>query len=104
MGKKQDIISIAHAVALISVHKIVLHHTNKPESTAHLKNEIDGYSVEGFDKAQKHNWTQEELDEIQRASIRDTKNRMLKKYSDIHVTDSEIQEFVVDTLQDLLLK
>ena len=102
MGKKQSIKSLANSIALVSAHKLLIRHTNKPESIKHLKDEVMDYSSDSFDKARQYNWTEEELEEIKSISIKETENR-LKKYPDVPIKESDIPEAVVDTMQELLL-
>ncbi|MFH1324375.1 MAG: hypothetical protein ABIH64_03950 [Nanoarchaeota archaeon] len=102
MGKKQAIRSLANSIALISTHKLLVEHTNKPESIKHLKDEVADYSNDAFEKSREYNWTKEELEEIKAVSIKETKNR-LKKYQDITIKESDIPEAVIDTMQELLL-
>lgn len=102
MGKNQEIKSLANSIALVSVHKILLKYTNKPESRGHLEDEKRNYSEDAFDKSRVHTWTKEELEVIKTKAIIETKNR-LNKYPDIILDDFECGEFVVDTMQGLLL-
>lgn len=103
MGKKQAIKSLANSIALVSLHKILIKHTKKLESRKHLEGEVGDYSVDAFEKSQEYKWAKEELDEIKTRSIKETENK-LKKYEDIKVEDQEIKEFVIDVMQELLLK
>lgn len=103
MGKKQAINSLANSIALVSVHKILIKYTNKPESRKHLEDEVGDYSVDAFEKSEEYSWTKEELSEIETKSIRATRNK-LNKYKDIVLSDKELKEFVIDSMQGLLLK
>ena len=93
MGKKQAIKSLANSIALVSVHKIVLRHTNKPESKKHLTHEIRGYAEDVIDKSEVHKWTKEELETIETKALKETKNKLLNKYPDIRADDFEMSEF-----------
>lgn len=104
MGKKQEIKSLVNSIALVAMHKLVAKHTKKPESLKHLENEVGDYSVDAFEKAEKRNWTKDESKEIEIKALKETKNRLLNKYPDIKIEDSEIIEFVIDTIQELLLE
>ena len=102
MGKKQAIKSLANSIALVSLHKLVVKHTCKPESRKHLEDEVRHYSIDTFDKSQEYAWTKEELDEIKIRAIKEARNK-LRKYEDIKIEDKEIKEFVIDTMQEFLL-
>ncbi|MBI4453802.1 hypothetical protein HY636_04110 [Candidatus Woesearchaeota archaeon] len=81
---------------------IYVRHYNKPESIKHVKDEIRDYSTIVFDNSQLRNWRKEELKLIKESAIRYAKNKLVP-YTDIKVTDSIIEEFVTDTMQDLML-
>src|SRR3990167_2758427 len=102
MGRKQLIKILANVIALVSVHKIIEQYTNKPESIKHVKDEIRDYSTTVFDNSQLRKWRKEELTLIKESAIKYAKNKLIS-YSDIKVNDSIIEEFVTDTMQDLIL-
>lgn len=102
MGKKQEIKSLANSIALISVHSILLKYTSKPESVKHLEDEKRDYSENAFDKSRLHTWTKEELGIIKAKSIKETKNR-LNRYPDIRSDNINLEWFIVDSMQELLL-
>lgn len=102
MGKKQEIKSLANSIALVSLHKILLDYTNKPESAKHLEDERRDYSEDAFDKSGAHTWTKEELEIIKIKAIRETRNR-LNKYPDIKLDNLDVEKFVIDTMQEVLL-
>ena len=104
MGKKQEIKSLVNSIALVSLHKILLEYTNKPESIKHLEDEKRDYSEGAYKKSIMYTWTKGELIIIEEKLIRETRNRLLNRYSDIDLDDSKLNEFVVDSMKELFLK
>jgi len=45
MGKNSAIKSISKCIGNVVLHKLLVEHTNKPESKNHLENEIIEYSA-----------------------------------------------------------
>ena len=103
MGKTQDIKSLASSVGLAAAHKVLIKKTTKPESSKHLSDEIRDYGFDAFEKAQAHNWTKEEIEQISAKSIKRAL-RILEAYDDIKFDNKEANAAVKDTLQELLVE
>ncbi|MBW2974841.1 hypothetical protein KY366_03920 [Candidatus Woesearchaeota archaeon] len=104
MGKRQSIKSLANSIALVSVHKILVKYTNKPESKKYLEDEVDIYSLEASEKSEEYSWKREELKNMELRAIRITRNKLINKYPDISLSDEEVRKFVIDSMQELSLQ
>ena len=102
MGKTAIIRSLAKCIGNVALHKIILKHTNKPESIKHLKDEIADYSADAFENAQMHSWSDKEKEEIKNKSLVRVKN-LIKKYSDIKYEENEIGYYINETMKEMLL-
>lgn len=102
MNKKAFIKSLKKVIARIALHKIMLKKGNRPEAKKHLSDEIRDYSVDAFEKSQSFTWSDKEIMDIKADAIRRVHN-FLEKYDDINVTESDIKEAVVDTMQELMM-
>ena len=102
MGKTAIIKSLAKCIGNVALHKIILEHTNKPESIKHLRDEIKDYASDAFEKSELYSWTDEEKEEIKNKAITSAKNAV-KGYPDLSFSEDEIKEKVIDTMQEFLL-
>ncbi|MBI2135797.1 hypothetical protein HYU06_01880 [Candidatus Woesearchaeota archaeon] len=102
MNKKAVMKSLKKVIARIAIHKILLSKGHKIEAKKHLSDEIRDYSLDAFEKSQMHTWNQEEIHLIKQNAINYIQN-FLEKYKDISVTDADINEAVVDTMQELMM-
>ena len=102
MGKTAIIKSLAKCIGNVVLHKIVLRHTNMPESFKHLQGEIRDYTSDAFEKSQLYTWTNEEKEEIKAKSKIRVKNS-LERYLDVSCDESEIDSFLTETIDEMSL-
>lgn len=102
MNKKAVIKSLKKVIARIAVHKILLSKGHKIEAKKHLSDEIRDYSLDAFEKSEMHTWNQDEIVLIRKNATSFVQN-FLEKYKDINVTDADINEAVIDTMQELMI-
>jgi len=100
MGKNSSIRSLGKCIGNIVLHKLLLRHTNRPESKKHLRDEIEDYGADAKEKSQEYSWTDEEKAEIEDKAYRRVKN-ILEKYSDLDYEESEINSFIQETMEKL---
>lgn len=100
MGKNSAIMSLGKCIGNIVLHKLLLRHTNRPESERHLKDEVDDYGADAKEKAQEYSWTDEEKSEIEDKALRRVKN-IIGKYSDLNYEESEIHSLILETMEEL---
>lgn len=102
MGKNSVIKSLGRCIGNVALHKLLIEHTNKPESKSYLKNEIIEYSGDAFEKAQEFNWNGDDKERIKELSINRIKS-LLKNYQDVSYNEKEIEKFIKETMDDLML-
>ena len=102
MGKNSVIKSLARCIGNVVLHKLLVKHTNKPESKNFLINEIVEYGADSFQKAQMFNWNEKDKERIKGLSLKRIKN-LMRNYPDIDHDNSELEELIKDTMDDLML-
>ena len=100
MGKNSAIKSLGKCIGNIVLHKLLLNHTNRPESKNHLMGEVNDYGADAKEKAQEHSWTDEEKAEIEDKAFRRVKN-IVEKYPDLEYEESEINSLILETMGGL---
>ena len=88
MGKNSAVSSLSKVIGNVVMHKLLLRHTNKPESGHFLKSEIKEYSANAFEKFQEFNWNSNDLEEIKLKSLERVK-QLHKYYPDISYKEEE---------------
>jgi len=102
MGKNDVVKSLSKVIANISLHKLVLTHTNKPESKHFLESEIAEYRSVAQVKSQEFNWNDSDKRMISEISLKILKSTKEKKYPDVEFSDKEAEKIVSETVNDLL--
>ena len=102
MGKNSAINSLGRCIGNVVLHKLLLKHTNKPESKKHLRDEIVDYSADASDNAKDFSFSEQEKIEIKDKAIRRVKNT-IEKYPDIIYEEREIAELTDKTMKELAL-
>ncbi|MCK5283215.1 MAG: hypothetical protein KAK00_07440 [Nanoarchaeota archaeon] len=67
-----------------------------------ISGEIVDYSADAFEKAQLYSWTESEREEIEEKSLLRIKN-IIKNYSDIILNKKEAEEFIKETIEEMLI-
>jgi len=76
MGKNRIIKILGNIIGNIVVHKILIKHTNKPESVSHITKEIGVYGENASEIAEEFNWNDDNKLEIHEEA--------LKKFEHVH--------------------
>ncbi len=100
MGKNSAIKSLGKVIGNVAMHKLLVEHTNKPESLGHLIAEINEYTANALEKSQEFNWNGSDLVEIREKAVSRVKN-LSENYWDVHFNLDEV-EGMVDGLIDEL--
>ncbi len=103
MGKNDIIKSLSKVIANISLHKLIIAHTNRSESKHFLESEIIEYRSVAQIKSQEFNWNDVDRKRISEMSFKILKNMKEKKYQDIKFSDREAEKAVSGTIDDLLV-
>ena len=103
MGKNRVIKIIADLIAGMVAHKIILKHTNKPESVNHLESEIDNYRGTLTDYLTEFNWNIHDKENI-KFEAKKSLSKELKKshFSDVTFNTKESQELIEKTLNEIM--
>ncbi len=83
MGKKSAISSLSKIIANITVHKILLKYTNKPESMSHLSYEVAEYRNTAISRAEEFNWNERDKEEIRAGALKHFKRKIVGRYKDV---------------------
>jgi|SRR3989338_7102064 len=102
MGKNEIIKSLSKVIANISLHKLIVIHTKKPESIHFLESEIVEYRNVAQTKAQEFNWNDYEKEKIQTLSLKILLKLKKKKYTDIEFSIKEAEKIILETIEDLI--
>jgi len=102
MGKNSAIKSLGRCIGNVVMHKLLLKHTNKPESKHHLDSEIVEYSADAFEKAQEFTWNEKDKEEIKLKAIARV-SRLREYYPDVKLDDKEIDKVVLEVMAEMLV-
>jgi len=102
MGKNRIKKILGNIIGNLVVHKILVKHTNKPESINHLKSEIEDYRDNSLEIASEFNWNQKDKEEIRSKSLKNFKKDMKKNYKDVNFSMKEVYELIEGTMDELL--
>ena len=102
MGKNDVIKSLSKVIANISLHKLIVAHTNKPESKHFLESEIIEYGNVAQNKSQEFNWNDMDKKRIMKLSLKFLANAKKKKYFDVDFSQNEAEKMILETVDDLL--
>ncbi len=85
----------------IVVHKILVNHTNRPESLHHLRSEVNTYRDNVFGIAQEYNWNESDKNKIKEESSKEFKNRM-QRYPDVKYALKEANKLIDETINEII--
>ena len=102
MGKKSSIASLSRLIANIVIHKILVKHTNKPESISYLEHEIIEYRDVAITSAQEFNWNKEDLNKIESLSLKKFNKEMSKRYPDVKFPIKEAENIILETIDEII--
>ncbi len=102
MGKNRDLNILIRLIVNTVVHKIVVKHTNRPESKHFLKSEVIEYRNQTEDVAKSHNWNDDDRNEVRNIAFLKIKDKLKSKYSDVLFEDIEISENLNKIISELM--
>jgi len=102
MGKNRIIKILGNIIGNIVVHKILVKHTNKPESIPHLSEEVGNYRDNAIETAQEFNWNKEDKNRISQRALKKFRKDMEKYYPDVKFPINEPEELVDETIKDII--
>jgi len=101
MGKNRIIKILGNMIGNIIVHKILVKHTNKPESIPHLSEEVGTYRDNALEIAQEYNWNDKDKSKIKQEAFKKFKKDMEKYYSDVKFPANEPEKLIDETFQEV---
>jgi len=102
MGKNRIIKILGNVAGNITVHKILLKYTNKPESVNHLKSEIETYRDNSLEIAGEFNWNREDKEKIKSEALKKFNKDIKKYYSDVIFPPNEPKKLIEKTLGEII--
>ncbi len=102
MGKTRIIKSLGRVIGNIVIHKILVEHTNKPESIPKLKNEVGTYRENALSIATEFNWNQAEKDRIATEVLKNFTRDMKEYYPDVSYPSSQINNLIDETIKEMI--
>ncbi len=102
MGKSRTIRILGNIVGNIVVHKIVIKHTNKPESVSHMTKEVGVYGENASEIAQEFNWNDEDKLKIHMEALKKFNHNMEQYYSDVVFSEKEALISIDETIDEFI--
>lgn len=102
MGKNRTIKILGNIIGNIVVHKILIKHTNKPESTSHLTKEVGVYGENASEIAQEFNWNDEDKLKIHAEALKKFNHNMRQYYSDVVFPEDEVPISIDETIDEFI--
>jgi hypothetical protein len=101
MGKNKVIKSLGRCIGNVVMHKLLVFHTNKPESKSYLNFEVIEYGVDAFEKAQEFNWNEKDKEEILETA-RGRVKKLSLTYPDVLYSVEEMENILRETIEEML--
>ena len=100
MGKKSSISSLSKIIANITVHKVLLKYTNKPDSINHLNYEVVEYRDTATSRAEEFNWNKADKEKIKLNALKHFKRKMAGKYKDVKFPMEDAKRLLDETIKE----
>lgn len=102
MGKNRTIKILGNIIGNIVVHKILIKHTNKPESISHVTKEVGVYGENASEIAQEFNWNDKDKIKIHEEALKKFNHTMEKYYSDVTFSENEVPISIDETIEEFI--
>lgn len=102
MGKNRTIKILGNIIGNIVVHKVLIKHTNKPESVPYMIKEVSAYGQNASEIAQEFNWNDKDKIEIHEEALKKFNHNMKQYYSDVIFLESEVPILIDETIEDFI--
>ncbi len=103
MGKNSIMNSLGKCIGNIVLHKLLVRHTNKPESVDYLQKEVEEYTNDVLQKVGEFHWNDFEKDEIANIAFHAFKKKVLY-YPDISYEEGEVDVLIDETIKEVFDK
>ena len=102
MGKNRTIKILGNIIGNIVVHKILVQHTNKPESIRHMIKEVGVYGENASEIAQEFNWNDEDKIKINEEALKKFNRNMKQYYPDVVFSEDEVPISIDETIEEFI--
>jgi len=102
MGKKSAVDSLSKILANLTMHKILLKYTNKPESANHLHHEVVEYRNTAILRAEEFNWNMSDKEKIKLNVLECFRRKMAEKYPDVKFPMKEAVKILNQTVEEVV--
>ena len=102
MGKSRTIKILGNILGNIVVHKILIKHTNKPESISHMTKEVGAYGENASEIAEEFNWNDGDKLKIHEEALKKFNHNMRKYYSDVIFSENEVLISIDETIDEFI--
>ena len=103
MGKNRIIKSLGKKIGNVVIHKILVKHTNQPESLKHLENEVESYRDSAIETSQEFNWNEKDKVRIKQEALKRFKKDMKRYYKDVKFSNSEVKRVLDETIKECII-
>ncbi|MEK6927002.1 MAG: hypothetical protein AABX11_01080 [Nanoarchaeota archaeon] len=103
MGKNSVIKNLGKRIGNVVLHKLLIKHTNRPESTSHLQNEEIEYRDSAMKDAKSYHWNEEDKQIMKLQALEFIEKKKDKKYFDVIFSLNEAEKFVDEEIINLKL-
>ncbi|PIN91256.1 hypothetical protein COU57_01365 [Candidatus Pacearchaeota archaeon CG10_big_fil_rev_8_21_14_0_10_32_14] len=101
MGKNRDLKYLGKRIGNIVLHKLLVMHTNRPESKGFLRAEEVTYRDSAIKEAKKHNWNKRDIDFLIENAVSFVIEKKDMKYSDVDFSIEDVKKLVEDEMNKL---
>lgn len=102
MGKNRVIKNLGGVIGGMIAHKILLKHTNKPESVNHLKSEVSNYRDNIQSMADEFNWNEDDKKRIKEEALKSLKSEIKQPhFNNVKFPKEEISEFLEEIIREV---
>lgn len=102
MGKTHTLKTFGKRIGNVVLHRLLIAHTNRPESMSHLQSEEVEYRGAALKDAQDYHWNETEKKMLKRQTIEFIRHKRDTKYEDVQFSSSEAEKLVDEELASLL--
>ena len=101
MGKNSALNSLGRRIGNVVLHKLLVEHTNRPESKNHLFSEEIEYRNSAIKEAKEYNWNSRDVEFIKKIAIKFIEEKRTKKYSDVDFSTNQADKLIIEEMENI---
>lgn len=101
MGKNSALRTLGKRIGNVVLHKLLVEHTNRPESRRHLQSEEIEYRSAALRDAWEYHWNEEEKQILKKQALEFILEKRSTKYDDVAFSLREAEKLVDDEINGL---